>query len=64
MKFGSSSTSMNLELKDSKDNFICKMSDDLQQLGYYTPQEGHTIHVSLTTIFKSIYFNKRYKNKT
>ena len=44
-KFGTAADGMKLELRDTKDQNVAEMTDDLQTLAHYNPQNNYTIHV-------------------
>ena len=44
-KFGTDAGGMKLELRDTKEQPVAEMSDDLQTLAHYQPQNHYTIHV-------------------
>ena len=44
-KFGTAADGMKLELRDTKDQPVVEMADDLQTLAHYQPQNNYTIHV-------------------
>jgi hypothetical protein len=44
---------MNLELRDVSETFVCAMSNDLETLAHYGPQEGYTLHVPIKLLYHS-----------
>lgn len=44
-RFGTNADTMTLELRDGAEQHLCSMSNELESLAHYGPQEGYTIHV-------------------
>ena len=43
-RFGSSASTMTLQLQNKDGLFVCNLTDDYQKLGHYNPQENFIIH--------------------
>lgn len=44
-RFGTGVDFMHLELKDRQLQHVAFMKDELRPFGYYSPEEGYTVHV-------------------